>query len=47
MANNPLLELPSSDSDRELVEVELVKAVEAPTAAMTEMAGHLLGAGVR
>ncbi|MCB1030686.1 MAG: polyprenyl synthetase family protein [Acidimicrobiales bacterium] len=45
MANNPLLELPSSDSDRELVEVELVKAVEAPTAAMTEMAGHLLGAG--
>lgn len=45
MANNPLLDLPHADTDRELVELELVRAVEAPTAAMTEMAGHLLGAG--
>ncbi|MCB0961630.1 MAG: polyprenyl synthetase family protein [Acidimicrobiales bacterium] len=45
MAPNPLLALPHADADRERVEEELRKAVEAPTAAMTEMAGHLLGAG--
>ena len=45
MATNPLLALPHSEADRERVEVELRAAVEAPTAAMTEMAGHLLGAG--
>lgn len=45
MATNPLLALPHADADRELVEAELRTAVEAPTAAMTEMAGHLLGAG--
>jgi heptaprenyl diphosphate synthase len=45
MAENPLLALPHADLDRELIEIELRRAVEAPTAAMTEMAGHLLGAG--
>jgi heptaprenyl diphosphate synthase len=45
MAENPLLALPHADTDRELVEAELRNAVAAPTAAMTEMAGHLLGAG--
>ena len=45
MAENPLLALPHASEDRDLVEAELVRAVEAPTAAMTEMAGHLLGAG--
>ena len=45
MAENPLLALPHSTADRERVEAELLLAVEAPTAAMTEMAGHLLGAG--
>ena len=45
MAENPLLALPHADVDRRCVEDELVRAVEAPTAAMTEMAGHLLGAG--
>jgi len=45
MAENPLLALPHSDEDRARVEDELLAAVEAPTEAMTEMAGHLLGAG--
>lgn len=45
MAENPLLALPHADLDRQRVEDELRTAVEAPTAAMTEMAGHLLGAG--
>ena len=45
MAENPLLALPHADADRARVEDELRAAVEAPTAAMTEMAGHLLGAG--
>ena len=45
MAENPLLALPHAAADRQLVEDELLRAVEAPTAAMTEMAGHLLGAG--
>jgi heptaprenyl diphosphate synthase len=45
MAENPLLALPYADIDRERIEEELRRAVEAPTAAMTEMAGHLLGAG--
>lgn len=45
MAENPLLALPHADADRKRVEEELLAAVEAPTAAMTEMAGHLLGAG--
>ena len=45
MAENPLLALPHADADRERVEDELRQAVAAPTAAMTEMAGHLLGAG--
>jgi heptaprenyl diphosphate synthase len=45
MAENPLLTLPHVDADRALVEQELRAAVAAPTAAMTEMAGHLIGAG--
>jgi heptaprenyl diphosphate synthase len=45
MADNPLLALPHADADRARVEEQLRKAVEAPTEAMTEMAGHLLGAG--
>ena len=45
MAENPLLALPHADTNRDRVEAELLLAVEAPTAAMTEMAGHLLGAG--
>jgi heptaprenyl diphosphate synthase len=45
MAENPLLALPHADTNRDRVETELLVAVEAPTAAMTEMAGHLLGAG--
>ena len=45
MAENPLLALPHADTDRQRVEEELRNAVAAPTAAMTEMAGHLLGAG--
>src|SRR6478609_11886103 len=45
MAENPLLAMPHSDSHRDRVEAGLLVAVEAPTAAMTEMAGHLLGAG--
>src|SRR6478609_4503759 len=45
MAENPLLALPHATADRQRVEDELLAAVEAPTAAMTEMAGHLLGAG--
>ncbi|WP_426571061.1 polyprenyl synthetase family protein [Aquihabitans sp. McL0605] len=45
MAENPLLALPHADTDRALVESELLVAVAAPTEAMTEMAGHLLGAG--
>ena len=45
MAENPLLTLPHVDADRALVEQELRAAVAAPTEAMTEMAGHLIGAG--
>ena len=45
MAENPLLALPFAESNRDRVEEELRNAVAAPTAAMTEMAGHLLGAG--
>jgi heptaprenyl diphosphate synthase len=45
MVENPLLALPYADADRACVEDELRRAVETPTAAMTEMAGHLLGAG--
>jgi heptaprenyl diphosphate synthase len=45
MAENPLLALPHLADDRVRVEEELRLAVEAPTKAMTEMAGHLLGAG--
>jgi heptaprenyl diphosphate synthase len=45
MAENPLLTLPHVDADRARVEQELRAAVAAPTAAMTEMAGHLIGAG--
>ncbi|HEY4377386.1 MAG TPA: polyprenyl synthetase family protein [Acidimicrobiales bacterium] len=45
MAANPLLALPSMDDDRQRVEAELRAAVQAPTAALTEMAGHLIGAG--
>jgi heptaprenyl diphosphate synthase len=45
MAENPLLALPHLDTDRQRVEDELRLAVAAPTEAMTEMAGHLIGAG--
>jgi heptaprenyl diphosphate synthase len=45
MAENPLLSLPHLDADRLRVEDELRLAVKAPTEAMTEMAGHLIGAG--
>jgi len=45
MAENPLLALPHFETDRERVETELRASVQAPTAAMTEMAGHLIGAG--
>lgn len=45
MADNPLLALPHLSDDRLRVEDELRASVQAPTAAMTEMAGHLIGAG--
>ena len=45
MTSNPLLALPHVDTDRSRVEEELRLAVTAPTEAMTEMAGHLIGAG--
>jgi len=45
MAENPLLALPHFETDRLRVEEELREAVRAPTQAMTEMAGHLVGAG--
>jgi heptaprenyl diphosphate synthase len=45
MAENPLLALPHVDTDRLRVEDELRAAVTAPTEALTEMAGHLIGAG--
>lgn len=45
MSENPLLALPHVESDRARVEEELRAAVKAPTDAMTEMAGHLIGAG--
>jgi len=45
MAVNPLLAQPHADADRERIEAELRAAVVAPTPAMTEMAGHLIGAG--
>lgn len=45
MAENPLLSLPHAQEDRARIEAELRAAVQAPTEAMTEMAGHLIGAG--
>ena len=45
MADNPLLALPHIDTDRQRIEDELIASVQAPTEAMTEMAGHLIGAG--
>lgn len=45
MAPNPLMALPHVDDDRLRVEEELRAAVRAPTDALTEMAGHLIGAG--
>ncbi|HEX2574943.1 MAG TPA: polyprenyl synthetase family protein [Aquihabitans sp.] len=45
MAENPLLALPHLETDRLRVEEELRAAVRAPTPALTEMAGHLVGAG--
>ncbi|MBX3315169.1 MAG: polyprenyl synthetase family protein [Actinobacteria bacterium] len=45
MADNPLLALPHIDTDRQRIEDELIASVQAPTDAMTEMAGHLIGAG--
>jgi len=45
MADNPLLALPHVETDRLRIEEELRSSVQAPTAAMTEMAGHLIGAG--
>jgi len=45
MADNPLLGLPHVERDRLRVEEELRASVKAPTEALTEMAGHLIGAG--
>ena len=45
MAENPLLALAHIESDRLRVEDELRASVTAPTAALTEMASHLIGAG--
>lgn len=45
MAENPLLTLPHAAEDFERIEAELRASVSAPTPAMTEMAGHLIGAG--
>ena len=45
MADNPLLAMPHLATDRERVEDELRLAVKAPTEAISEMAGHLIGAG--
>ena len=45
MAPHPLLTLPAMEGDRARVEAELRAAVQTPTAALTEMAGHLIGAG--
>ena len=45
MADNPLLALPHVETDRLRVEEELRAAVRTPTDALTEMAGHLIGAG--
>ncbi|MCU1453165.1 MAG: Geranylgeranyl pyrophosphate synthase [Acidimicrobiales bacterium] len=45
MAAHPLLALPAMEGDRARVEAELRAAVQTPTAALTEMAGHLIGAG--
>ncbi|CAN5787932.1 polyprenyl synthetase family protein [soil metagenome] len=45
MAENPLMALPYVDRDRLRIEEELRAAVRAPTEALTEMAGHLIGAG--
>jgi heptaprenyl diphosphate synthase len=45
MADNPLLTRAHADADRQRIEDELRAAVVAPTPAMTEMAGHLIGAG--
>ena len=45
MAENPLLALPHIETDRQRVEEELRLAVKAPTEAISEMAGHLIGAG--
>lgn len=45
MAENPLLAQPHADGDRQRIEDELRASVRAPTDAMTEMAGHLIGAG--
>ncbi|MCB0977140.1 MAG: polyprenyl synthetase family protein [Acidimicrobiales bacterium] len=45
MADNPLLALPNADSDRRRIEEQLRESVKAGTDAMTEMAGHLIGAG--
>ena len=47
MPTNPLLELPEVVEARPRVEDELRLAVQAPTEAMTEMAGHLVGGGKR
>ena len=40
-----MFDLPHVEGDRARVEAELRASVEAPTEAMTEMAGHLIGAG--
>ena len=45
MAENLLHALPHFEGDRQRVEDELRLAVKAPTEAMSEMAGHLIGAG--
>jgi len=45
MAENPLLALPHFADDKQRIEAELHASVEAPTAAMTDMAAHLIGAG--
>ena len=45
MAQNPLMALDRMEQDRQRVEDELVAAVQTGEPALTEMAGHLIGAG--
>jgi heptaprenyl diphosphate synthase len=47
VSGNPLLAVPALAGDLDRIEQELRGAVEAGSALLTEMAGHLLGAGKR